>query len=622
MEHKLSATLELKDQFTTKIHNAEYALKRFEGNAQKVQQTLKNGFSRGFSKLKEEYKKNEDFFNSTLSKVKTIGIAGGAAAIGMIHQSFTKYAQLNETLIRNASIIKATREEQEKLSKQTRQLGRDSQYSALEVAQAQKYQAMAGYKTNEILAMTPKLLKFATASGEDLASASDILTDNLDAFGLKKEEADKLMDSMTATANNANTNIAMLGEAYKYVAPTSKGFDSFEEVNIMLGILANNGIKAGQAGRNLAGIYTSLSNPSQEMLKMMVKTNTTLYDKQGHFKGLRKIIEETRPKLEKLTDAERNQWLATVAGAEGLKIWNSIMNYSVEGTKNLEKAVYNSKGTVEEMNKKMSETPEYKIKALKSAFEELQLSLGEGVAPVALEYIQDLTFKINEMTSSKTFSKENVNEFFENLVDKAKWAIGILAGVKTATFAVAHPYIAGGVGAFLGANYFLEKTGVKDFLKEQGKEYYQAKADKELRDFKLKSDQAENLYKLDFGTSGRGALFDALEKQKLGYFSYHRLVDSTVQRNNLDMTMSYVLKNKNELKSKEDINEDINKRHKKDFTKRQFVPTEPIKVQVDFKNELQVKNETTNIDEVVKLTTQEFANQFSKKLRLATATTQ
>ena len=281
MEHVLSARLELKDKFTSVISKAEKGLAGLYQKAKSM---------------------NWEKVNSGLNKFGAVSI-GGLAGIGAIAgSSLTAFADLEDQVRRNKAIMGATAAEENMLMAQTRELGRSTRFTAQEVAQAQMYQAMAGMKTNEVLEMTPKLLKLSIASGEDLASTSDILTDNLTAFGLELKDVDHFMDIMAATANNTNTSIAQLGEAYKYVASTSRNFESMEDVNILLGVLADSGLKGSIAGRNLAAIYTRLSKATPDMEKAMKKVGLTLYDNNGKFKGLRKIIEEVKPILARMTE--------------------------------------------------------------------------------------------------------------------------------------------------------------------------------------------------------------------------------------------------------------------------------------------------------------------------------
>ena len=205
MEHVLSARLELKDKFTAVINKAEKGLAGLYQKAKSM---------------------NWEKVNSGLNKFGAVA-AGGLVGLGAIAgSSLTAFADLEDQVRRNKAIMGATAAEENMLMTQTRELGRSTRFTAQEVAQAQMYQAMAGMKTNEVLEMTPKLLKLSIASGEDLASTSDILTDNMTAFGIELKDVDHFMDVMAATANNTNTSIAQLGEAYKYVAATSRSFES------------------------------------------------------------------------------------------------------------------------------------------------------------------------------------------------------------------------------------------------------------------------------------------------------------------------------------------------------------------------------------------------------------
>lgn len=422
MEHRLSATLELKDKFTTKIQSAKEKLLSFQATANKTGNAVKD---------------TANCIKDNISLLSKFAIATGAlklgeAVFGFAKDIYTGYAELEQVLTKNKAIMGASAEESSRLKEQVKELGKTMPFTAKEVAEAQTYQAMAGMKTNEVLELTPKLLKLAIASGEDLARTSDIMTDNLDAFGLKLSDADRLMDVMAATANNTNTSIGMLGEAYQYVAATSRSFDSFEEVNILLGVLANNGIKGAKAGRNLAAVYTRLANATPDMEKALQKVGLKLYDNNGKFKGLRNILEEVKPKLAKMTEEQRNYWLTTIAGTEGMKVFASILGYSKEGMDKVSGAINNSKGSIDKFYEEVKDTPENKIKALSSAWESLKLQIGEAAAPAVTALIEDLTKKIIEMADSDTFNKENVESFFEAIREGGKTAIDTLDGISLA----------------------------------------------------------------------------------------------------------------------------------------------------------------------------------------------
>ena len=428
MEHVLSATLELKDKFTSKIKSAGKELNNFTSSVQK------NGDKVGglASKLKGLTGNFGGLTKGIIAAGAAFGVFKGImAGFDFIKDSYLGYAKLDAAITRNRGIMRASAEDTAKLKSQILELGKTMPFTAQEVAEAQYYQAMAGMKTNEVLELTPKLLKMSIASGQDLASTSDILTDNISAFGLALEDADRLMDVMVATANNANTDIAGLGEAYKYVASTSKSFESMEEVNILLGTLANNGIKSGQAGRNLAAVYTRLAKSTPDIDKALKVMNLKLYDSQGKFKGLRKIVEEMRPILARMTDEQRNYILTTIFGSEQMKIITSLLGTSKEGFDTLANSIYNSKGASEDFYNLQKDTPENKIKALASAWDNLKLHIGEAVAPAITSLIENLTSKIIELTDSDTFSKENIQAFFDTVISYLNTTIDLVSDLAT-----------------------------------------------------------------------------------------------------------------------------------------------------------------------------------------------
>ena len=432
MEHVLSARLELKDKFTAVISKAEKGLAGLYQKAKSM---------------------NWEKVNNGLNKFGAVAI-GGLAGIGAIAgSSLTAFADLEDQVRRNKAIMGATAAEENMLMAQTRELGRSTRFTAQEVAQAQMYQAMAGMKTNEVLEMTPKLLKLSIASGEDLASTSDLLTDNISAFGLKLQDADRFMDVMAATANNTNTSIAQLGEAYKYVASTSKNFESLEETNIILGLLADSGLKGSIAGRNLAAIYARLSKTTPDMDKALKKVGITLYDNNGKFKGLRKIIEELKPKLALMSEEQRNYFLATIAGTEGLKVMNNLLGTSKEGIEKAEKAILNATGATDKFANEMSGDTKDKIAQFRSAVDDLKISIGEGLAPTAVDFINKFTDKMAELNSKGTFNPENVEAYFNRIFTLTAEAIKGFAALKVAAMAEkifpgSGKYVAGIYGAW------------------------------------------------------------------------------------------------------------------------------------------------------------------------------
>jgi len=434
-EYKLSALLELKDKFTNVAQKAGSSLGALKDKVGGIADKIKNSFS------------------GVQGALTTFGVGIGAgAAVSVLKSSVEAYANLEDQVRRNRAIMSATAEQEKQLMQQTRDLGRSTKFTAQEVAEAQMYQAMAGMKTNEVLEMTPKLLKMSIAAGSDFAQTSDIVTDNLTAFGMSLKDSDRLMDVMVATSNNANTNVQMLGESYKYVAATSRNFESFEDVNILLGVLADNGIKSGQAGRNLAGIYRRLANPSKQVGNALKDLNIQLYDQQGKFKGLKAISDELKVATANLTQEERNRYLAIIAGGEGMKILDSIMGTTEENYNKVANGVRNAKGATDKFADEMSNTTANKIAQFKSALDDLKISIGEAFAPIATRWMEDFMKKIEEWQKTGALDPDKLKGTAEGLVKAAEVGMRGIAGVKGATWgAQLGTAIGGPVGTAVGA---------------------------------------------------------------------------------------------------------------------------------------------------------------------------
>nr|DAP12209.1 MAG TPA: minor tail protein [Caudoviricetes sp.] len=434
-EYKLSALLELKDKFTNVAQKAGSSLG-----------TLKDKVGGIAGKIKKS-------FSGVQGALATVGVGIGAGtAVSVLKSSVEAYANLEDQVRRNKAIMGATVQQEKQLMQQTRDLGRSTKFTAQEVAEAQMYQAMAGMKTNEVLEMTPKLLKMSIAAGSDFAQTSDIVTDNLTAFGMSLKDSDRLMDVMVATSNNANTNVQMLGEAYKYVAATSRNFESFEDVNILLGVLADNGIKSGQAGRNLAGIYRRLANPSKQVGNALKDLNIQLYDQQGHFRGLKALSDDLKIATAGLTQEERNRYLTMIAGGEGMKILASIMGTTEENYNKVANAVRNSSGATDKFADDMSNTTANKIAQFKSAIDDLKISLGEAFAPIATRWMEDFMKRVEEWQKSGALDPEKLKGQAEQLTKGAEIGMRGIIGAKGAIWgAQLGTAIGGPVGTAVGA---------------------------------------------------------------------------------------------------------------------------------------------------------------------------
>lgn len=424
-DYVLQARIKLKDEFSRGLKSARATFSSFGKYVDRNTKTLNADFG--------TLKKGISGVGSELKALRNIAIGAGALIGGVAWSSYKSYADLNKQLVRNRALSGASAADTKKLEDQVKSLGRTTSFTAKEVAEAQQYQFMAGYSPEDVLKTTPKLLQLSVASGQDLASTSDIITDSLTAFGLKTKDLDEYLDVLTGTANKTNTSVGMLGNSFQYIAPVSTALgENYKEVAVMLGILADNGIKGEKAGTALRGMFSRLSKPTKDMREALAATNTKLYDSKGNFKGLRKIIEEAKPALMRMTSQQRNYWLATIAGTEGLSAWNAIMNNSTESTEKAEKAVYKAEGSLDKFYKTMTGADQQTIDELKSSFDGLRTALGEALSPFILKGMKELTKYINSITDSGKINSESIRSYFNVMKKegtKALKVVGALWGV-------------------------------------------------------------------------------------------------------------------------------------------------------------------------------------------------
>ena len=225
----------------------------------------------------------------TLTATVTTPILGvGAAAIKVT-------ADFDESMSKVAAISGATGDDFDKLRTKAREMGASTKFSASESADAMTYMAMAGWKTEDMLSGIDGIMNLAAASGEDLATTSDIVTDALTAFGLSADDSGRFADILAAASANANTNVSMLGESFKYVAPVagSLGY-SAEDVSIALGLMANSGIKAGSAGAALRNIMNNMAKPTKQSAAAMERLGISLQDDEGNMYSFREIMDQMR----------------------------------------------------------------------------------------------------------------------------------------------------------------------------------------------------------------------------------------------------------------------------------------------------------------------------------------
>lgn len=260
--------------------------------------------------LNFDTKINTSGFNKGLKSVGSVaagalagitGALGGAAAYAIkVGSEFE--AGMSEV----GAISRASSADLEKLSEKAKEMGAKTKFSATEAASGLKYMAMAGWKTEDMLNGLEGIMNLAAASGEDLATTSDIVTDALTAFGLQASDSTHFADVLAQASSNANTNVSMMGETFKYVAPVAGAMGySIEDCATAIGIMANSGIKAGQAGTSLRAMLSKMAKPTDEAEASMKRLGVSLTDSGGNMKSLDELMGDLRTGFAGLTEAEQ-----------------------------------------------------------------------------------------------------------------------------------------------------------------------------------------------------------------------------------------------------------------------------------------------------------------------------
>lgn len=248
--------------------------------------------------------------DSVGSKLSSIGTKATALVTTPIVGAGTAIvkttANFESAMSKVSAISGATGDDLKDLTEKAKQMGETTKFSASESADAFQYMAMAGWKTEDMLDGIEGIMNLAAASGEDLALTSDIVTDALTAFGLSAKDSSHFADVLASASSNANTNVAMLGESFKYVAPVagSLGY-SVEDVGVALGLMANSGIKAGQAGTSLRSALSGMIKPSDDAASTMRQLGISMTNSDGTMKSLMEVMVDLRQKMSPLTEEQK-----------------------------------------------------------------------------------------------------------------------------------------------------------------------------------------------------------------------------------------------------------------------------------------------------------------------------
>ena len=365
-------------------------------------------------------------------------LAGTATAIGAIGAASVKVgSDFEASMSKVAAISGATGDDLKALTDKAKEMGATTKFSASESADALQYMAMAGWKTEDMLNGLEGIMNLAAASGEDLATTSDIVTDALTAFGLSAEDSTHFADVLAQASSNANTNVGMMGETFKYVAPVAGALGyTAEDTALAIGLMANSGIKASQAGTSLRSIMSRMAKPTKEVQGAMDKLGVSLTDSNGNMKSLNEVMGDLRNGFAGLSEAEAAEMAAALGGQEAMSGLLAIVNASDDDFDKLSDAIYSCDGAAKRMADTMNDNLQGQITILKSGLEGLGISLYENMeAPLkevvkeAQNMVQQLQDAFNNGGLDEVVS--TVGDIFAQIVEKAASATPDLIDVAS-----------------------------------------------------------------------------------------------------------------------------------------------------------------------------------------------
>ena len=343
----------------TKLAQAEKAADEFDNSLEDVDDSAERA-KEGFTVMK-----------GALASLVADGIRLALRAMkDLAVETFNAGANFESSMSKVQAISGASADDIAKLTQKAKDMGETTVFSASESADALQYMAMAGWKTDDMLNGLEGIMNLAAASGEDLATTSDIVTDALTAMGYSAGDAGKFADVMAAASSNANTNVKLMGNTFQYVAPIAGALGyNIEDTAVAIGLMANAGIKGEKAGTALRSTLTRLSAPPKECADAMEELGLSLTDEAGNMKELDVVMGDLRKAFSGLSETQQTQYAKSIAGQEAMSGLLAIVNAAPEDFDKLTKAVNNSTGAAKNMADTMTDNVNGQITLLKSNIE-------------------------------------------------------------------------------------------------------------------------------------------------------------------------------------------------------------------------------------------------------------
>ncbi|MGE7271350.1 phage tail tape measure protein [Brevibacillus panacihumi] len=446
MAYDLTARLVLKDMMSAPLRRVTQSLSQVAGAtglATKATNSYRdaNGRLRGengrFVAENKRVAGSFDLLGMSIGKVTGVlgGLALGAAGAGIAMDAFKTAADFESSMSRVGALSGATRAEMALLTEEAKRLGAETVFSASEAAEGMSFLAMAGYRTNDIIAAMPGLLDTAAAGQTELGETADIVSNILSGFGIEASKTGHVADVLTKAFTSSNTDLRKLGYTMKYVAPVAKSLSfSLEETAAAAGLLGNAGIQGEMAGTSLRMGLLRLANPPKEAAKALAKLNVEV-TKNGKMKDLATIIEDMSAGMAKLSEADRASFVAEVVGTEAASSFLTLIDAGPEKLREFTRELERSNGAAKQIAARQLDNFNGSVRLLESALESLKIN---AVGPL-LPTFQKITLMLASMAEqygpqiAETFESvgRSISEFLDPYINDPKtWTVTTQAELK------------------------------------------------------------------------------------------------------------------------------------------------------------------------------------------------
>lgn len=411
--------------------SAKSAEKQVEtASKQTSEQVKKNNKEIGESS-KTASEQSAQYWTGAGSKIKSIlstitaATATGAVAAGTaaINAGRSFEAGMSEV----KAISGASRKDLEALTNKAKEMGATTKFSATQASEGLKYMAMAGWNSQQMIAGLPGVMNLAAASGENLGTVSDIVTDALTAMGLKASDSAHFADVLATAASSSNTNVAMMGETFKYAAPVAGALGyNIEDLAQAIGLMGNAGIKSSQAGISLRSILTRLAKPPKDCANAMEDYGISIKNSDGSMKSLMEVMENMRDSLQGLPKDEQSAAAAALGGQEAMSGLLAIVNASESDFNKLSKAIDNASGAAQDQADIMNDNLQGALYELGSAAESAGIELYDNIKNPAKKAVRAAATEIRSLSTTikhdgiKAIVPEETITTVKNLGDAAK----------------------------------------------------------------------------------------------------------------------------------------------------------------------------------------------------------